>query len=330
MEEVNVGNIVNEITGVLSTHLTRIIAHISDNKDAEVENIKILNQLPLVQKLKKENEMLIKMVASINKKYKSCLEELIIYKKQDCSKQVIMEITEINDNPNLSVTSEEISSTVKNIYTSDQNNLLNLWGMDTDTSESNNDLLSDNDDDDDAREINFKYKKYAKTTTPTASENILCDQSVREAALVNWKLFYNNDNRINKSDKELLCDIINSAAGIKAWATMLDNIEEDEEEEDEEEDEDEEEEDEEAEEEDEDEAEVEAEVEDEAEEEDEGEEDGEDDDSGYETTELEEIKLDGKIYYTEDSLNGSLYECLEDEEIGDIIGHLENGTVFFS
>ena len=28
--------------------------------------------------------------------------------------------------------------------------------------------------------------------------------------------------------------------------------------------------------------------------------------------------------------NGNLYECLEDGEIGDIIGHLENGAVFFS
>ena len=36
------------------------------------------------------------------------------------------------------------------------------------------------------------------------------------------------------------------------------------------------------------------------------------------------------MYYTEDLQKGNLYECLEDGEIGDLIGHLENGSAFFS
>ena len=54
------------------------------------------------------------------------------------------------------------------------------------------------------------------------------------------------------------------------------------------------------------------------------------DEDEEEEIELEDYEYDGKIYYTEDAQNGNLYECLEDGEIGDIIGHLENGSVFFS
>jgi len=56
------------------------------------------------------------------------------------------------------------------------------------------------------------------------------------------------------------------------------------------------------------------------------EEEEEDDD---EEVEVEELVIDGKTYYTDDSKNGSLFEYLEDGEIGDIVGHLENGSVFF-
>ena len=57
------------------------------------------------------------------------------------------------------------------------------------------------------------------------------------------------------------------------------------------------------------------------------EEDGSSDD---EEVEVEEFKFENKIYYTDDAQNGHLFECLEDGEIGDIVGNLENGSVFFS
>ncbi|MHA2340747.1 MAG: hypothetical protein ACXADW_02665 [Candidatus Hodarchaeales archaeon] len=53
-------------------------------------------------------------------------------------------------------------------------------------------------------------------------------------------------------------------------------------------------------------------------------------DDEEEEIELDEYEFEGSTYYTEDPKNGNLYECLEDGEIGDIVGHLENGSVFFS
>jgi hypothetical protein len=49
-----------------------------------------------------------------------------------------------------------------------------------------------------------------------------------------------------------------------------------------------------------------------------------------EEIEVEEFIFENKTYYTDDAQNGHLFECLEDGEIGDIVGNLENGSVFFS
>ena len=70
--------------------------------------------------------------------------------------------------------------------------------------------------------------------------------------------------------------------------------------------------------------------EDEAEEEvdeDDEEDEAEDDD---EELEVEEIKIEGKMYYCTGKENGVLFEYCEDGEIGEEIGHLEDGAVFFS
>ena len=67
------------------------------------------------------------------------------------------------------------------------------------------------------------------------------------------------------------------------------------------------------------EAEEEAEVEEEAEEEEEDEE-----------LEVDEIEIDGKLYFTTDDKNGTLYSVDEDGDIGDEIGYLKNGKPFFS
>jgi len=117
--------------------------------------------------------------------------------------------------------------------------------------------------------------------------------------------------------------------------------EDEEEEEDEEDDEDEEDEDEDDEDEDEDEDEDDGEEEVE-EDEDEDEEDGGDEedeaekeendeeDEEDEELEVEEIKIEDKLYYCTGKDNGLLFEYCEDGEIGDEIGHLEDGAVFFS
>ena len=58
--------------------------------------------------------------------------------------------------------------------------------------------------------------------------------------------------------------------------------------------------------------------------------DGEEEDDEEEEIELEEFEFENNTYYTEDPQNGNLYDCLKDGEIGEIVGHLENGSVFFS
>ena len=104
----------------------------------------------------------------------------------------------------------------------------------------------------------------------------------------------------------------------------LEEEEEDEELEEEEEDEEleEEEEDEELEEEEEDE-----ELEEEEEEEDEELEEDEEDDEEYD---VEEIELSGIKYYTTDLNNGIIFEFLENEDIGEELGKLQNGVLFLS
>jgi len=49
-----------------------------------------------------------------------------------------------------------------------------------------------------------------------------------------------------------------------------------------------------------------------------------------ESIEVEEISINGTTYYTNNKRNGTIYECLLDGEIGDEIGYLKDGDVFFS
>jgi hypothetical protein len=53
-------------------------------------------------------------------------------------------------------------------------------------------------------------------------------------------------------------------------------------------------------------------------------------DSDEEILEVDELTINAIVYYTDDQVNGSLFECLESGEIGRKVGHFENGDVFFS
>ena len=46
--------------------------------------------------------------------------------------------------------------------------------------------------------------------------------------------------------------------------------------------------------------------------------------------EVDEIVINDTIYYTDDKQNGLLFACLESGQVGEEVGHLENGNVFFS
>ena len=48
-----------------------------------------------------------------------------------------------------------------------------------------------------------------------------------------------------------------------------------------------------------------------------------------EEEEVFEIEIDGKSYYTTDEDNGEIYAIIEDEDIGEQVGKLENGEAIF-
>jgi len=66
------------------------------------------------------------------------------------------------------------------------------------------------------------------------------------------------------------------------------------------------------------------------EEEDEEDAEEEEDEEEGEEEEVEEIVIDGAMYYTTNKKNGIIYEYLSDEEVGDEVGHLEEGILFLS
>ena len=58
-KNIDVNEVVEEITVVLSQHLNRVIKSITNEQNNNInENIKILQTLPLVQNLQKENKEL--------------------------------------------------------------------------------------------------------------------------------------------------------------------------------------------------------------------------------------------------------------------------------
>ena len=65
----------------------------------------------------------------------------------------------------------------------------------------------------------------------------------------------------------------------------------------------------------------------EEEEEEEEEEEGEEEEEEFD---VEEIELEGVKYYTTDPDNGIVYECMDDGEIGEEMGRLEEGNLFLS
>ena len=377
IEKLDISDTVAEITNVISKHLTKVIEKVSNKNIDASQNMEILNQLPIVKNLKKENESLQKKFEELQKKYKKTLEDLVQVRSKE---KITMEITEIDTSPGTipNISMEEIVNSIKK-----ESKPITLWGIDD---------IDVSDEDEDAKFLsngilNFNEEENKLNQQPKNAEVSAEDERL---AIDNWCSFHENKGSVDctKADNEILIDIMKSSAGIKGWAftqqvkhqskltldsfaALDNNKEEDEDEDEEEDDQDEEEEgedDEDEEEDEEDEEEVDKEVEEnkdeEVEEEDEEEEDEEEeevveevvdepttyvkgallaqnsnvdiidddssDDEDEEEIELEEYEHEGKMYYTEDLQKGNLYECLEDGEIGDIIGHLENGSVFFS
>ena len=380
-----VNNAVTEITTIISQHLTKVFDQVASEKNDIYQNLKILNQLSFVIKLRNENQDLKQRLNAISTKYESCLEELIMIKSQT---KVTMEITELDSICSIP-SRAEIESTVKNTPC---NSLWDLHGSD--------DEIESDDSDAQMLSSGLKFINKLDSESSLKIEELREDPKNKDAsaeeiktAVNQWKLFY-KDNILmncNKSEEDTINDIMDSAAGLKGWGESYEDEDEDEEDDEEDEEADEEEvdeeevdeevddEDEEADEEEADEEEVdeeddgEEEVDEDEEEEKEeaddknvafaktvllaqeageyatidtaSEEDNEEEETvdkvdkdeeenakseDEEEVEVEEFKFENKTYYTDDAQNGNLFECLEDGEIGDIVGNLENGSVFFS
>ena len=69
----SINNAVTEITTIISQHLTKVFDQVASEKNDISQNLKILNQLSFVVKLRKENQDLKQQLNNINTKYKSCL-----------------------------------------------------------------------------------------------------------------------------------------------------------------------------------------------------------------------------------------------------------------
>ena len=130
----NVDNAVAEITTIISQHLTKVFDQVANKNDDISQNLKILNQLSFVVKLRKENQDLKQQLNDINTKYKSCLEELIMIKSAE---KVTMEITELDSVHKTSIPSRaEIESTIKNTQ---YKSLWDLHGLDDDSEHDESD-----------------------------------------------------------------------------------------------------------------------------------------------------------------------------------------------
>ena len=210
----SINNAVTEITTIISQHLTKVFDQVASEKNDISQNLKILNQLSFVVKLRKENQDLKQQLNNINTKYKSCLEELITIKSAE---KVTMEITELDSIYNTSIPSRaEIESTIKNTQ---YNSLWNLHGSD------------DESDDSDAQTITLphglNFSNINKLDSSLKLKELREDPKNKDVsaekikiAIDRWKLFYKDNIMVNcnKSEEDTINDIMDSSAGLKGWS----------------------------------------------------------------------------------------------------------------
>ena len=82
-KNIDISDTVAEITNVISKHLTKVIEKVSSKNNDASQNMEILNQLPIVKNMRRENDALQQQFNELQDKYKSCLEELIQFKSKE-------------------------------------------------------------------------------------------------------------------------------------------------------------------------------------------------------------------------------------------------------
>ena len=331
VRESEVNKMMSEVSKVITSHLNNLVDRFEENTKNMVSTVEILKELPIIKDLETRLEHL----KAENVKLKTIIKEM---KCQD-KKHIVLKTEEINDEE-ISVSYSDIDALVTDQVTN-KNNEGNFGSyhrevgsyMDYMANQSDTDTSEDETVEDDEDDSNEKSMESAKSTwihTPNPG-TLLGTWSSKDQT--------DNDKTVESAEKardaEEASEEVDDAEAEEDDAEEDDAEEEEDDEAEEEDDEDEAEEDEADEDEaDEDEAEDDEDEDDEAEddEEDGAEEDVEEDDGAEDDEELEveEIEIEGVTYYCTDENNGILFECGEDGEIGDEIGYLKKGSVFFS
>ena len=336
VRETEVSKMMSEVSEVITSHLNNFVDRFEENNKTMVSTVEILKELPIIKDLE---DRLAKVTAE-NIQLKDKIKEM-----KNNKKHIMLQTEEINVGE-VPVSYSEIDALVttqvqnKSLESTQYSGGLYMDYManqsDTDTSDSDS-----ADDNDENPEKKWLHTPVQGTLLGTWSEKKDSNKGPAELA----------------RDEEGVVEIITKEADEEEEAEEEDaDEEEDEVDEEDEEVDDEDEEVDEAEE-DEDDVSVETDgelmvqlkkkmieermkldedadddglVSENDEEEDEADEADETDEEDDEELEVEEIDIEGVTYYCTDENNGILFECGEDGEIGDEIGHLQNGTVFFS
>ena len=184
IEKLDISDTVAEITNVISKHLTKVIEKVSNKNIDASQNMEILNQLPIVKNLKKENKSLQKKFEELQKKYKKTLEDLVQVRSKE---KITMEITEIDTSPvtipNISM--EEIVNSIKK-----ESKPITLWGIDD---------IDVSDEDEDAKFLsngilNFNEEEDKLNQQPKNAEVSAEDERL---AIDNWSNFHENKGSVD-------------------------------------------------------------------------------------------------------------------------------------
>jgi len=351
VRETEVSKMMSEVSEVITSHLNNFVDRFEENNKTMVSTVEILKELPIIKDLE---DRLAKVTAE-NTQLKAKIKEM-----KNNKKHIMLQTEEINVGE-VPVSYSEIDALVttqvqnKSLESTQYSGGLYMDYManqsDTDTSDSDS-----ADDNDENPEKKWLHTPVQGTLLGTWSEKKDSNKGPAELARDEEGVVEITTKEADKEEEAHEEDGDEEAD--EEEADEDDEEEEAEEEDEEEADEDDEEE--EAEEEEAEEEEAEAEEEDADEEEEADEEEAEEDDEAEEEEaeeeedvdeeeeadeeddeeesegedgeelEVEEIEIENVIYYCTNEKDGILFECGEDGEIGDEIGHLQNGTVFFS
>ena len=332
-EEVNIDNIITDINNVISKHFKNILTKYNNEK-SELESF--IKGIPIVKKIIKDNETLREQNAFLKRNLDSLsmkYNELFIRHNKISLSVKLDKIEVINP----------VSKSKKNNNGEKENNIQLVI---KDTEMSKNDInISDIEKEVEASLDKKKQEQMEKINASIASYSMLegaddddgeeyVVESEDEEYLSSEKAWMKAHNEEDVDEDDVDEDDVEEAEEDDAEEAKEEEVDEDDAEEAEEDDAEEAKEEEvdeddveEAEEDDAEEAEEEEVDEDDAEEEEEVDEDDaeeEDDDEEYDE-ELIEIEVDGVTYYASETKDGKIYAVLENDEIGDDVGHYVNG-----